>query len=177
MSDQPSRQPDRSSSWQMTRLIWGVIPAQAIAVAAKLRIADLVADEPKTTEELALMTKTDSSAVRRLLRTLASLAIFAEDSAGRFVNTPLSETLRNDHPESVRALAILWGSHFFWKPWGELATAVTTGQPSFNRIYQESFFDYFARRVEDASIFNAAMTAVSRVDVSAVLEAYDFSRF
>src|SRR5262249_49185741 len=84
---------------------------------------------------------------------------------------------RNDYPESVRALAVLWGSHFFWKPWGELGTAVTTGQPSFNRIYQESFFDYFARHVEDASIFNAAMTAVSRVDVSAVLEAYDFSRF
>ena len=35
------------------------------------------------------------------------MAIFAEDSAGRFVNTPLSETLRNDYPESVRALAVL----------------------------------------------------------------------
>lgn len=177
MGDQPSRPLDHSSSWQMTRFIWGVIPTQAIAVAAKLGIADLAADEPRSADELARMTNADVSALRRLLRTLTSLAIFAEDSAGRFVNTPLSETLRTDHPESVRALAILWGSPFFWKPWGDLGAAVATGNPAFHRAYQESFFDYLARHVEDASTFNAAMTAVSRVDVSAVLGSYDFSRF
>lgn len=161
----------------MTRFIWGAIPVQAISVAAKLGIADLVAEKPKTAEDLAQATKTNLAALRRLLRTLASLRIFAEDDASRFLNTPLSETLRSDHPDSVRALAILWGAPFFWRPWGNLEEAVTTGRPAFERVYQESFFDYLIHHPADASVFDAAMTAVSSVDVSAVLGAYDFSRF
>jgi hypothetical protein len=176
--DNGNPRPDKaSSSWHMTRLIWGAIPVQAISVTARLGIADLVADGPKTADELASRTQTDSVALRRLLRTLTSLTIFAEDAAGRFLNTPLSETLRFDHPESVRALAILWGASFFWKPWGELSTAIVSGQPAFDRIYQESFFEYLAHHSDDAAIFNAAMTAVSAVDLSAVLAVYDFSRF
>ncbi len=177
MSNGNSRTDEASSSWQMTRFIWGAIPVQAISVTARLGIADLVADGPKTADELASRTQTDPAALRRLLRTLTSLTIFAEDAAGRFLNTPLSETLRCDHPESVRALAILWGTSFFWKPWGELSTAVASGQPAFDRVYQESFFNYLAHHSDDASIFNAAMTAVSSVDLSTVLAVYDFSRF
>jgi O-methyltransferase domain/Dimerisation domain len=177
MSDQLSRPTRSSSSWQMTRFIWGAMPVQAISTAAKLGIADLLADQPKAAEDLAQATKTDAAALRRLLRTLTSLTIFAEDADGRFLNTPLSDTLRRDHPESVRALAILWGAPFFWRPWGELCAAVTTGRPAFDRVFEESFFDYLAHHAEDASVFNAAMTAVSSVDLSAALEAYDFSRF
>src|SRR5450755_2481591 len=176
--DNGNFRPDKaSSSWEMTRLIWGAIPVQAISVTARLGIADLVADGPKTSDELASRTQTDSVALRRLLRTLTSLTIFAEDEAGKFLNTPLSDTLRRDHPESVRALAILWGAPFFWRPWGELCAAVTTGRPAFGRVFEESFFDYLAHHAEDASAFNAAMTAVSSMDLSAALAAYDFSRF
>lgn len=175
MSNPESRALDTSPSWKMTRLIWGVMPVQAISVAASLGIADLVADEPKTAEELGQATQTDAAALRRLLRTLTSLAIFAEDVAGRFVNTALSETLRKDHPDSVRALAILWGAPFFWKAWGEFGAAVATGQPVFDRVHQKSFFDYLSTNPTDASVFNAAMTAVSSVDLRAVLAAYDFS--
>jgi O-methyltransferase domain/Dimerisation domain len=176
MSEQYLRQLDGFSSWKMTRLIWGVIPAQAISVAANLGIADLVADESKTAEDLAQATQTDAAALRRLLRALTSLAIFTEDAAGRFLNTALSETLRRDHPDSVRALAILWGTPFFWKPWGEFGAAVATGQPVFDRVHQEPFFDYLTHHPTAASVFNAAMTAVSSVDLTAVLAGYDFSR-
>lgn len=177
MSNQHFRPLDSSPSWKMTQFIWGVIPVQAISVAANLGIADLVAEEPKTAEELARTTNTDASALQRLLRMLTSLAIFAEDAAGRFLNTSLSETLRRDHPDSVRALAVLWGAPFFWRPWGELGAAVATGLPVFDRVYQQSFFDYLIRHPADSSVFNAAMTEVSSVDISAVLDAYEFSGF
>jgi L-alanine-DL-glutamate epimerase-like enolase superfamily enzyme len=111
----------------MTRFIWGVIPAQAISVAANLGIADLLAKEPKTADELSRTTMTDAAALGRLLRMLTGLAIFAEDAAGRFLNTPLSETLGSDHPHSVRALAILWGAPFFWKPCGGNGCGIVVG--------------------------------------------------
>ncbi len=177
MTDQASRPAHVSPSWRMTQFIWGAMPVQAISIAAKLGISDLVAQGPRSVDDLAKTTKTHTAALQRLLRALASLGIFAEDADGRFLNTPLSETLRSDHAESVRALGIMWGTPFFWRPWGDLCGAVTTGQPSFDSVFQESFFDYLAHHAGDASIFNAAMTAVSSMELSAVLAAYDFSRF
>lgn len=161
----------------MTRLIWGVMPVQAISVAAKLDIADLLRNRPRTAEDLAEATGTDPAMLGRLLRALAGLAIFAEDAKGEFSNTPLSETLRGDHPESVRAHAILWGTQLFRRPWEELQSAVATGRPAFDTVFQEPFFEHLGHHPEDAAIFNAAMTGGSSMDLSAILAAYDFSRF
>src|SRR5271169_3948770 len=74
--------------------IWpGILAAQAIYVAAKLRIPDLLASGPKTTAELASDSSAHAPALERLLRALSSLEIFAPTADGRFRNTPLSEIL------------------------------------------------------------------------------------
>lgn len=176
MNEQNSQ--DLSPSTQLMKFIWpGALAAQAIYVAAKLDIADLVSDEPKTVDELAQITKSHAPSLLRLLRTLVSLGIFAEDEAGKFQNTNLGETLGSDHPESIRDWAIMLGAPFIWRPWGQLDQAVITGKPVFNRIYGESFFEYLASHPEDAGIFNAAMNSGSSSSLSEILEAYDFSQF
>jgi hypothetical protein len=166
-----------SPSWQMTHLIWGVMTVQAICVAAELGIADLTSSGPMSVEDLAKTTKTHAPTLRRLLRALASIGVFAEDANGSFSNTRLSETLRGDHPESVRAHAMMWGTRFFRRPWEELRASIATGQPAFDRVFQAPFFEYLEHHEEDASIFDAAMTGGSSMDLSAVLAAYDFSQF
>lgn len=166
-----------SPSWHMTQVIWGAMRVQAISVVAALGIADLVAERPRTPEELAAMTNSHASALRRLLRAVATLAIFAEDTQGRFVNTPLSETLRTGHPASVRALAMMWGRPMFWAAWGEFRASVASGEPAFDRVFHEPFFERLEHEAEDASVFDAAMGSFSELELSAILTAYDFSKF
>ena len=81
-------------------------------------ITGLVAGGPKSIKELVEATHTHGSSMARFLRTLTSLGIFAADTTGRFRQTALSDTLRSDHPESIRPLAMMLGAHFVWEPSG-----------------------------------------------------------
>jgi hypothetical protein len=161
----------------MQQLIIGDSRTQAIYVAAKLGIADLL-DKPQSADELARATETHAPSLRRLLLVLASIGIFAEDLAGKFKHTPLSETLSRKHPQSTRDLAIMWGSEFFWRPWGELSESVRTGRPAFDHVHGSSLFEYLAAHSDDATIFDGAMTSLSSAGLSEMLvTAYDFGQF
>ncbi len=52
-----------------------------------------------------------------------------------------------------------------------------TGDPAFERIFGQRFFEYLAAHPADAAIFNAAMTQGIAWTSHALLAAYDFSRF
>ena len=56
MTDNIARTDEPSSEARMLQYLFGFMGSQAIAVAAKLRIADLFAQEPKTLDELPLTT-------------------------------------------------------------------------------------------------------------------------
>src|ERR1043165_609522 len=177
MSNRETQAQPVSPSRQMMQLLWpGAMAVQAIHVAAKFALADLVASGPKSIKELAEATHAHESSMARLLRALTSLGIFVEDATGRYRQTALSETLRSDHPQSIRPSAMMLGAHFIWGPSGALEETVRTGQPSFERIYGASFFDYMAGHPEDAAVFNAAMSS-SPDHLAAIVGAYDFSKF
>jgi O-methyltransferase domain/Dimerisation domain len=177
MANESSLRPDLSAEAQMNTLRFGLVTTQAIAVAARLGLADLVAEAPQTVEELARETKTHAPSLHRLLQFLASLAIFEEDAAGKYRQTVLSETLRNDAPRTLRAATIFLGADFIWKPWGDLWQTIVTGQPAFERMLGAPPFEYLVAHPEEAAIGAAAMTSASSVQVSDILAAYDFSRF
>src|SRR6476469_5185760 len=81
-------------------LINGYHVTQMIHVAAKLGIADLLKSGPQDASALAGATGADAYSLYRLLRALAGLGIFAEDTQGRFELTPLAELLQKDVPGS-----------------------------------------------------------------------------
>jgi hypothetical protein len=158
--------------------IWpGIVAAQAIHAAAKLRIPDLLSSGEKTAAELAADAGADPGALECLLRALSTFGIFALLPAGRFANTPLSDQLRADHPQSQREAALFLPAAFLWRPLGELHESVRTGEPAFPRIFGRQFFDYLAANPEDAAIFNSVMTQGIAYTSPALLAAYDFSRF
>lgn len=164
------------SSTNPIEYIWpGILAAQAIHVASKLRIPDLLASGPKTIAELASKCGAHPPTLERLLRALASLEMFAPTPDGRFRNTPLTEVLRTDHPQSRRDGALFLPAPFLWRPLGELYESVRTGEPTFPVIFGQRFFEYLADHPEDASLFNSVMT--QGIAAHAVLAAYDFSRF
>jgi hypothetical protein len=176
MSNQEPQAQPVSPSMQMTQILWpGPMAVQAIHVAAKLALADLVAAGPRSINELAEAAHSHAPSMARLLRALTSLGIFAEDTTGRFRQTALSDTLRSDHPESIRPFAMMLGAHFVWQPCGALDETVRTGQPAFERVYGAPFFDYLAGHSDDAAVFNAAMSS-SPDYLAAIVGAYDFSK-
>ena len=87
---EPQAQPV-SPSMQMMQILWpGAMAVQAIHVAAKLALADFVANGPKSISELAEAKRMHGPSIAPFLRALTSLGIFVEDSAGRYRETALS---------------------------------------------------------------------------------------
>lgn len=149
---------------------------QAIYVASELGIADLVAEDPKTAEELAQQTKVHSGALYRVLRALATIGIFAEDADRRFSLTPLAESLRSDVPGSLRAFGIMLGAEFY-QSWGELLYSVQTGDQGYQKRYGVPFFQYMTEHPERHAIYDAAMMVHGIAETEPMLDAYDFSVF
>jgi hypothetical protein len=158
--------------------IWpGIIAAQAISAAAKLRIADLLASGPKTVAVLASDSGAHQPSLEALMRTLSTLQLFATTPDGRYHNTAVSELLRSDHPSSQRDAALFLPAPFLWRPLGELYESVRSGEPAFQRVFGQPFFEYLAAHPDDAKLFNTVMTQGIASTAPALLVAYDFSRF
>ena len=96
---------ETSPGQQLDQMITGYWTSQAIYAAAKFGIADLLKDGPRSIDELAEASSTNTDALYRLLRALASIGIFSENSPKEFSLTPLAEPLRSDVDGSKRALA------------------------------------------------------------------------
>jgi SAM-dependent methyltransferase len=160
----------------LLQMITGSWVSQTIHVAAKLGIADLLADGAKSTDELAKASGTHSQSLHRVLRALASLGIFVERDPGVFELTPMAEYLRTGVPGSMRAAAIMLGEDWHYRPWGHVLHSVTTGQTAFTHVFGQEAFPYLARNEGAARIFNEAMTGAASVGNAAVAAAYDFSK-
>ena len=156
-------------------LILGKWVAQAVSVAAKLGIADLLMDGPRDCDEMARANQVDADALYRLLRALAGVGVFFEVEDRRFGLTPMAEFLRSDLPCSLRAVATMAGEDWTWRPWGELYRSVKTGERAFDGIFGAAPFEYLAENPGAAAIFDEAMTGWSMQNSAPVAEAYDFS--
>jgi O-methyltransferase domain/Dimerisation domain len=166
-----------SPSVQLQQLISGHWIAQAIAVTAELGIADLLADGPRSSDDLAQAAGCHSGALYRLLRALAGLGVFTEVESKRFGLTPMAEMLRADAPASVRSRAIQTCSDVQWRAWGQLGYSVRTGRPAFEHIFGMDQWEYRARNPEANARFNASETSLVTQVANAVASAYDFSGF
>jgi hypothetical protein len=107
--------------------------SQCVYVAAKLGIADLLKDGPRSSDELAAATQVHARSLYRILRALAGFGIFTEDEERRFALTPMAEQLR-DVPGSARGWTIMRSEEFVWQPWGQIMHAVETGQSPFVHV-------------------------------------------
>ena len=171
-TEQPQAPPPQAV---LTQMAMSFIVSQAISVAAKLYIADHLNDGAKTIDELAGLTETDAPSLYRLMRGLASAGVFQKDADGRFSNSPLSEVLRSDHPESIRGAVHMIGDHEHWASHGNMLQSVKTGEIAFNYTFGMPVFPYFAEHPEVAEVFDNAMTSFSATIANAVAATYDFS--
>ena len=150
--------------------------SRAIQVAAGLGVADRIGSDGATIEDLATTTATDPTSLHRLLRMLASHRIFAEDGAGRFHMTALSEPLRSDAPGSVRDVVRIV-DHDVWRAFGGLDHTIATGQPAFEFVFGQSFFEHHDADPAANERFARGMAKLSESEDPLVPRFYDFAPF
>lgn len=167
---------NQSSTQELNQFFGGSWITQAISVAAELGIADLLTDGPRTAEELVEQTNTDSGALYRVLRALASVGIFSQDAHRQFSLESLADQLRSDVPASQRSFAIMMGAEFH-QSWGELLHSVRTGEQGFQKRFGMPFFKYMTEHPDRHSIYDAAMGVYGMAETESMLDAYDFSTF
>jgi SAM-dependent methyltransferase len=159
---------------RVSEMIHGYWLSQAIYVAAKLELADLLTSGPRPVGDLAKACGADRSCLYRLLRALASVEMFAQTESGAFANTPLSERLRSDLPDSQWALAVMAGEESY-RAWGELLHTVRTGETAFDKAVGRPIFEHLSENPGQAAIFDRAMTGVHGRETEPMIDAYDFS--
>ena len=161
----------------LRQMIMGFRVTQLVFAAARLGIADLLADGARHAEDLATQANVHPRTLYRLLRALGSIGLLSETEGHRFELTPLGQSLRSEAPGSLRGLALLYGDEWLYRAYGALLYSVQTGKPAFEHVHGTSFFEHLEQNAEAAAVFNEAMTAFSRQEEAAILAAYDFSRF
>ncbi len=164
-------------SLQLFEIAIGFMKSQAIYVAAKLGIADLLKDGPKKVDELASITGVHGNSLHRLLRALAGMEILSEKGDGSFELTPMASALQSDVPMSLRPYVLLLGDKSWWDPWGNLLHSVKTGEAAFDHIFGMGYSEYLEKLPDLAKIFNECMTSVSQAHNPAIAGSYNFSPF
>jgi len=165
------------ASARMRAMVNGYQVSQALSVAASLRLSDHLADGPRTVGDLAAATGSHEPTLRRLLRALATVGVYARADDGRFALTELGATLRSDVPGSVAGWARLVGRPSYVQAWSALEDSVRTGANAFSSVHGTSVWEYRAARPEEQEIFDRAMTSLTGAAADAVARAYDFGRF
>ena len=150
--------------------------SRCLHAVANLGVADALDETPQTAAALASSVQAHPDALGRVLRLLAANGIFTA-AGDTFGHSPASRLLRSDHPQSMRALARMFGLPSFWSIYCHLEESLRTGLPATAKVLPDGFWAYFAEHPEENAVFNAAMAAKAPAQAAGVVAAYDFSGF
>lgn len=160
--------------------IWSLatatVASRTLHVIAEIGVADHIDGTAVPIETLAARCEADADALDRALMLLGAFGVF-ERVGDSYAHTDASRLLRSDHPMCMRAFPRMMGMASFTSSLADLEHSVRTGAPAFELVAPDGLFAHLQRHAEEASIFDASMTAKAAGDIGAVLGAYDFSRF
>jgi hypothetical protein len=146
---------------------------QMLYVLAKHRIPDLMADGPRASADLAAVTGLHERSLYRVLRSLAGLGFFTEESRGLFRLTPLGSALTDTDGGGARELMLLvdWWS----KAIAEFPRTVETGTNGMELAFDTSLWGFLEANPQEGEKFSRALNGAHAGEKEAVAETYDFS--
>lgn len=158
---------------QLLDLIFGRWRSQILYAGAALGVFDrLTAEGAIGAAALAPEVGADSVLLYRLLRGLASIGLLAEDTNQSFRLTEAGALLREDHPHSLKAMALLEEGPEHYAIWKHLVAMVRDGrQNGFMREFGKAGFDYARENRCYGTVFNQAMISYSIVETQWALAA------
>jgi hypothetical protein len=175
-TERQSAERTRSPQQVLMQIPEGMWVAQCVATAARLGIADALAQsQPQESNALARAVGADPSALARLLRALASLGVLAEPLPQQYALTPVSQFLRSDVPGSMRDWLIAETDTPHWRAWGRLYEGVRSGRTVVPELFGMHIYDWYAAHPNDLAYFSRAMGNVSALVADGTVQHYDFS--
>lgn len=162
---------------QVIQMVTGQWVSKIVYAAAKLGIADHLADGPKSADELAGPTGTDVPTLHRFMRTLAGFGILASAGEKKFALTPMGESLKTGAPGSARSTVLTFGGPAMSTAFDRIIHSLQTGKTGFEAAHGLPIFDYFKEHPDEASMFSESMVGFHGGETPAVAAAYDFSQF
>lgn len=166
----------REPTQTLQAMLEGYRNTTLVYLAAKLGIPDLLADNSKTSGELAASIGAHPPSLHRILRGLAAIGILTETSEGRFALTAMGQQLRTDAPNSFHSTAIHYGDERMLS-WRDLAHSAMTGETAFSHVFGMSNWDYRKQHPESNEFFNVTIRQRTVGLAQAIVAAYDFSPF
>lgn len=165
---------DRETRWGGS--LWaaaGLVTPMAIRVAATLRLADHIAAGRRTAGELAAAVEADPDALERLMGHLVTAGALTRAGNGSFALTAMGESLRESHPDGLRAWLDLEGAIGRADLcFTELLHTVRTGEPAYPRRFGRTFWDDLSTVEELGRSFDALMGGRLTAEAPAVATAY-----
>lgn len=152
----------------------GYLYPAALRVATGAKIADHLAEGPRTVEDLAARTGLRPDHLRRVLRFLATRGVFGEDDSGAFHITTGAYLLREGVPGSLRSLVLLFTDEMYWLPAGRLADGMRGDTTAFGAVFGTQIFDHLATDSDRNRLFVDAMADLSVLEHDGMAESYDF---
>ena len=163
-----------ADSARLLAIVTGNWKTQAVYVAARLGLPDLLSESPRTAEDLAEATATHGPSLARLLRALAAIDIVREREDGSFELTSMGSLLRDETPDSLRAWVLHWGGSS-WRAWGDFLHSVETGESARSLVSESAGFEHLAADPEAADTFHRAMVELTRLVVRDFVQAVDWT--
>ncbi len=157
-------------------LLGGYVFSQLIYVAAKLGLADLAWEAPRTIEELAALVHVETTALRRVMASLVFLGIFEQKEHDAYQLAHRHHILLSDHPDSIRSYAIVSGE-VYYRAFSELLASVESGKTGCAAALGQDFFPYLNEHPHLLEHFNAHMSQRMRRDAEAALAVYNFTPY
>jgi SAM-dependent methyltransferase len=160
----------------MFAYVRGYYISAAVYVAARLGIADLLQDGPKSAAELAVATGADERTLYRILRALAGARVFRATEDGRFALTRLGRLLHSDEPASLRDLSIYCGEIEF-PVLPAFLESVRTGRNCVELTHGRSLWNVLADDTALGAVFDREMARTTEKHAPEIAQAWDFSQY
>lgn len=151
----------------------GYLVTQLLYVAVDLKLAERLAEGPRTVESLAAEIELDAGKLRRVMRGLAAFGLLDEPGDETFGLTATGTLLREGVPRSVRE-RILARGELYYGAFGKLRNSLRGNRTAFEHEYGTDFWDYLTTRPEFTAVYQASMAARSGHEAAAVVASYDF---
>jgi hypothetical protein len=161
---------------QMWAMVTGYWVSQIVRGVVDLSIADHLAGQSLTANEVAAREGSAPDTTFRLMRACVALGLLTADVDGRYSGTALLATLRKDTPGSLRDLSVALTLPVHWLPWNEFTTSVRTGHSQVQAVLGTGFFDYLQQHPSQARDFAAGLRSATShfvADAAQVIDTTD----
>jgi len=154
-------------------LLNGYQDTALLYAAAKLGLADLLAEAPRTSEELASMAGAHAPSLHRMLRGLVVVGLCFE-AEERFGLTAMGQLLRTGVEGSLKDRALVCGEQYM-VAWSGLVHSVMTGETAFAHVFGADAWKHRQRNSALGERFDAELNIETARAAAAIVNAYDFS--